>query len=531
MFNDLNKGPRFSIPRLGVDLILWLTIALVAEAIGHPVAAVLAAIAIGFGPLHDVLVHGHEATHGNASRSRRLNAAVLWLCHALVGLSGRAYRSFHLDHHRAGHGPDDSELVLYGPKPRGVDYLRIAWASHWVINTYRGRTPVCPAHVWADLAGATLLHAAIVAVVGPRGWVFYLIVPALTALPVAVILRAITEHHGAPLGGTRATAAHPLLRLLWSNVDHHLEHHLAPSVPWHRLPQVRRRLEGITYDRGLIPTALRLLAEPQHIAADAFVRRDLAHRIKTRWFRDILRSAPARRHLWSLYFHGEAYEQLHPLGVWIDKLEPRLGRNLRLQLDEENHHATLFAGLLDAMGGYTPRPLDGEEDVGWFLLHHVIPDVCEAAGRPGRFDRMETMRYLGFLHALESRSVSDLCALRDAAEAEGLDEIACIVTRILEDERWHASWTWVALCRTAHDPDEALAVFEPIRRAERRASLRVVKRLLVVFTELGAAPRGLDRLRWSIMAVAARLGLAVPLLPLHDPRGRVPRHLEIRDVA
>ncbi|MBX2800826.1 MAG: fatty acid desaturase [Myxococcales bacterium] len=517
----LTDGARFSVPRLGLDLTLWAAGGWLAWHAGHPVLTALIAAVVGASVGHDVMVHGHEATHGNAARQRSLNALVLWLCHALFGLSGRAYRAFHLDHHRTGHGPDDSELALYGDAPSGASYLRIAWYAPIAINGYRGTTRVTHAEVATDLLGALALHASLAWWLTPAGWSVAVLLPiALGAVPAA-ILRAITEHHGAPEGHTRATAAHPVLRWLWSNVDHHLEHHLAPAVPWHRLPALRARLQertaeaGIAFDQGLIPTALRLLAMPDHVGP-AGPAPDVAHHLKVRWFRDILRCPEARRHLWSLYYHGEAYEQLHPLGVWVDKLAPRWGRKLRRQLDDENRHASLFTELL-AREGHTPRPLQGEQDVGWYLLHHVVPDVCAAAGDPGRFDRVQTMRYLAFLHALESRSVSDLRALARAATAEGHDDVVTVVHDILEDEAWHATWTWVALCRLAEDPQEALDVFEEVRRGEQRASHRVVARLLVAFTALGARPDGVARLRWGMMAVAARLGLAVPPLPVRAP--------------
>lgn len=520
---SLTVGPRYSIAKIAFDLGLWFGLILAADWVGHPVGVLVAALLIGWFPMHDVLVHGHEATHGGASRDGRVNALVLWFAHGLFGLSGRAYRAFHMDHHRSAHTPQDSELLLYGPNPRGVDYLSSAWRSLWVINGYQGQTKVRRREVFADLLGAVVLHAAILAVAGPYFWLCYFLLPVSSSFVAAVVLRAITEHHGAPVGDawqhTRATAAHPVLRFLWSNVDHHLEHHLAPEVPFHRLPAMRRALvqqrhaHDVTLDEGLVETALMLLLDPEHFGecAPLASRHSFGHRMKVWWMRDILRGEASRQHLLSLYFHGEAYESLHPLGVWFDKLAPRWSRKLRSQFDDENRHAAIFQGLL-ASEGVLPTPIEGKEDVGWYLLHHVVPQVCAAAGRPGLFSDEEAASYCGFLHALERRSIGDLWALREAAEAEGFPAIAEAARGILQDERVHALWTWRAMCVLAGSPEDAQRIFKPIRAGERRGTHQVLQHLIGVFEAKGARPSG-AWLRWRLMAIAARLQAAVPLLP------------------
>ena len=128
------------------------------------------AFAIGFGPLHDILVQGHDATHGLAAKNRRWNAFWLWFCHALVGISGRAYRAFHLDHHRQTHTANDPEAWFYDPRngrPGGWDYLRLTWATHPVVNTWRTRhTKVRARDIAVDLLGVVALHALLVGLFG-----------------------------------------------------------------------------------------------------------------------------------------------------------------------------------------------------------------------------------------------------------------------------------------------------------------------------------------------------------------------------
>lgn len=242
--------------------------------------------------------------------------------------------------------------------------------------------------------------------------------------------------------------------------------------------------------------------------------RSLAFRMKVRWFSDLLAHPAARRHLWSLYYAGEAYEELHPQGVYVRRLEPALGILLARHLSDETRHATVFRGLLSAEGA-APQPLAPEEDVGWYLLTHVVPDVVGRAENDGPFTAAEAARYMAFLHVLELRSLSDLFALIRAAEGRGETVLASSLRPILRDERFHAAYTHRAVKRLAGE--RAAGVLDEIRRAERRHYRFVLKRILAGFERLGAAPaRPRGRLRWTLMRWAARLGWAAPLLPLYD---------------
>jgi hypothetical protein len=127
-----------------------------------------------------------------------------------------------------------------------------------------------------------------------------------------------------------------------------------------------------------------------------------AFRMKVRWFNDLLANAEARKFLWSLYYAGEAYEELHPTGVFVKRLEPKLGRLLAKHLSDESRHARVFEKIL-ADEGATPEHLEAEHDLGWYLLTHVAPDVTVGEER---FSTDQTIRYMAFLHALEFRSIT-----------------------------------------------------------------------------------------------------------------------------
>ena len=78
--------------------------------------------------------------------------------------------------------------------------------------------------------------------------------------------------------------------------------------------------------------------------------KSVAFRIKVRWFKDILNHLPARQYLWNLYYAGEAYEELHPDGVFVNLMPAKspIQRQLAKHLNDETRHATIFHGLLEA---------------------------------------------------------------------------------------------------------------------------------------------------------------------------------------
>jgi fatty acid desaturase len=76
----------------------------------------------------------------------------------------------------------------------------------------------------------------------------YFFLPTLLAQP---LLRAIliTEHTGCShdengLTNTRTTMASFPIRLLMWNMPYHTEHHLYPSIPFHRLPHAHQELKA-----------------------------------------------------------------------------------------------------------------------------------------------------------------------------------------------------------------------------------------------------------------------------------------------
>jgi fatty acid desaturase len=93
-----------------------------------------------------------------------------------------------------------------------------------------------------------LAIAAVSIVTGSTLALRYWLLPAVLAEP---LLRAllIVEHTGCSLDSngltnTRSTLATLPVRFLMWNMPFHAEHHLYPSIPFHRLPDAHRRLSG-----------------------------------------------------------------------------------------------------------------------------------------------------------------------------------------------------------------------------------------------------------------------------------------------
>src|SRR5439155_22279905 len=92
---------------------------------------------------------------------------------------------------------------------------------------------------------ATNVGLAIVA-----GWAYLAwVVAYLTTFSLFMRVRSLAEHArmqrtADPLHNTRTTRASLLARATVAplHVNYHLEHHLLPTVPWHRLPALGRRL-------------------------------------------------------------------------------------------------------------------------------------------------------------------------------------------------------------------------------------------------------------------------------------------------
>lgn len=214
----------------------------------------------------------HEAIHGTAFRSGRLNQAVAGLSGLLVFIPPTWFRYFHFAHHRHTHDPEnDPELM--SPKPETVAQYALylsgfpLWASMArtiVANAIRGTSEsFVPAKGRLKVTREARLFLALYVCIGlgsiaagSAALVWMWAIPALLGQP---FLRAylLAEHARCPhvanmLENTRTTFTTSLVRLVTWNMSYHAEHHVYPAVPFHKLPLfhtiVRKHLK--TTERG-----------------------------------------------------------------------------------------------------------------------------------------------------------------------------------------------------------------------------------------------------------------------------------------
>lgn len=532
----LTLSSYWSVPRIALDLLLWVTAAFMAQQLDTWWAYSLAILFIGAVPMHDILFHGHEGAHRRISRISWLNEIFNWFCHALYGLSSSGYRKFHLEHHRLTHTDQDPEFRLMNRIAKGApgwSWLLAPLFSYLAMNVWpfqaKGALKL-KKQVALELIATLLLHVVLCLSLGTVYYLLFVLLPAILILWPTASLRSLCEHHATeshnPWTHSRGMVVHPILSFLWSNANYHLEHHLCPSVPFHKLPEVRRLLsqnyqeQQSPLDQGYIKTGWRLFREKGHFMKSTntkpLVRKNSqSFRMRVRLFQDILQCAKARQHIWSVYYTGEAYEEIHPQGVYVDKLPPKWGRLLERHLNDETRHAEVFQRLLTEEKT-SPKKLAPIEDVGWHCLTQVVPEVVAKGKTHEPFQDEETQRYMAFLHSLELRSISDLLALREAAKRLGKETLAQDIQKILQDEQFHASYTLAAVYELAPSVQQAQKVLTQVLRAERKAYTQSLQHIFQQIRALGSTPPGIkNKIRWAVMGLLVKSGVAFQRLPLY----------------
>lgn len=211
----------------------------------------------------------HEATHRTPFRTVWLNDWAGRLAGVLLVLPFEWFRAFHMAHHRWTNLPGkDPELAGSTPATWAEWVWHVSGLPYWwselrlmarliagrvtedfVAEGAKGRV-VAEARwmmVLYGLAGASLFWTPLLL------WVW--VVPVLLGQP-ALRLYLLAEHGDCPevvnmFENTRTTFTTTGMRWLAWNMPFHVEHHVWPTVPFHRLPEVH----------GLMKDELRITAE------------------------------------------------------------------------------------------------------------------------------------------------------------------------------------------------------------------------------------------------------------------------------
>ncbi|TFW12304.1 fatty acid desaturase [Brevundimonas intermedia] len=218
----------------------------------------------------------HEAAHGGLSKSPRLNDVLgHWLCAVPIGASLKAYRPYHLTHHRFAQQAEDPDLMLSAPFPVTPGSLRRKLIRDLTGQTFFKQRVLLPmaqarssspkgdsAHDYGSIVtGRSVLpflafNAVLLAgfIVAGAWWAFFALwlLPMATWFPMVTRLRNIAEHacvQGSaddPFRAARTTRAswweRAFIAPYW--VNFHAEHHLFMHVPCWKLPRLHRAIHA-----------------------------------------------------------------------------------------------------------------------------------------------------------------------------------------------------------------------------------------------------------------------------------------------
>jgi fatty acid desaturase len=262
-FSELKPSRFFA--ALGLDVLLILLAILISERIGGLLVYLAAVIVIG-SRLHALAILMHEATHYRATPTRWLNEMIGEILALPVLLKMQDYRKTHFAHHRHVNTLDDPDWIrklgdkdFAFPKSAleiGAMLLPFAIGVKFFI-LLRKLKQQTKKHAQSRVGPSTLIVARSIAFVAIvtlsivfKFWdmlILYWIVPLLTSTMVFFQIRSVAEHFAIEsdhaFNRTR-TVISPFWEawlLAPHNINYHLEHHLYPSVPFYRLPELHSR--------------------------------------------------------------------------------------------------------------------------------------------------------------------------------------------------------------------------------------------------------------------------------------------------
>lgn len=232
----------------------------------NPVTFVLAVMLIGARQL-GMAILVHDAAHGALFQNRVWNDRISnWLLAYPVLTETKAYRAYHLEHHKYVQQPNDPDIGLSAPFPiTKSSFRRKLWRDITGQTGYKQRRAQIHAATgprdmplserialfWRKMGGMLITNLALLGGLSAIGyWYLYpllWVLPLLSWYQVITRIRNIAEHAMVPdndddFRNARTTHANWLMRIFLAPyfVNYHLEHHLMMFVPCYRLPDVRK---------------------------------------------------------------------------------------------------------------------------------------------------------------------------------------------------------------------------------------------------------------------------------------------------
>jgi fatty acid desaturase len=245
----------------------------------------------------------HECAHGTPFRTRWLNETFYLLSSVMNMKEGTYMRWSHTRHH--------TETIMVGLDPeiqvmRPADLRRVVLDFFWIpdavqmfkamISHALGRPTkeardFVPQSEWGKMFFWSRFYLALYALmivwaIAIRSWLPFLFFPLARFYGGWLHqIFSLTQHAGLAENvrdhrlNTRTVQMNPVFRFLYFNMNYHIEHHMFPTVPFHALPDLHDRIEGVlphTYSgliaafREIIPALLK-----QSKDKDYFVLREI----------------------------------------------------------------------------------------------------------------------------------------------------------------------------------------------------------------------------------------------------------------
>ena len=271
---------------------IWLGLGAVAVYVPYLWVRIPCWIIMGFA-LHGLGVFMHDGAHNALFGGPILDRVVGFLCGVPVLFSCSNYRATHILHHRYENSPKDPDnleanmpnrvmrwFVFYGwfvvGMPMYVSLLVLV--GPFRAETWRERF-ACVLET-ALLGGIYFGVYLLVTRYGLWDVVFNGWLMGLAAAIIVANVRGLAEHtilhHTDPpnqLKSTRAIRTNAFVRFFFNNQNYHLEHHMYPMVPFHRLPELHARIRDelppaypslwAAY-REIVPALLRQARDPDY---------------------------------------------------------------------------------------------------------------------------------------------------------------------------------------------------------------------------------------------------------------------------
>lgn len=246
----------------------WLLIALAISLCRYFWNPILYVVTIAFigARQHALLILMHDGAHYRLFRNRRINDLISELLLAWPNfVTMRSYRQHHFLHHRYLNTVRDPDWTRKKDDPKW--WFPKSWAelgqllageflgagavyNIWLSRSLSAEDSTSPKSSTIGRPVFYVLALTVIVYSGAfQGFVLYWLVPCATWLMLVLRVRSIAEHFAiarrtGACSNTRTTLPGLFDRIFVApqNIGFHLEHHLYPSIPFFRLPELHRLL-------------------------------------------------------------------------------------------------------------------------------------------------------------------------------------------------------------------------------------------------------------------------------------------------